>query len=386
MKICYICPKFYTGEVPFYEYTQGLAQLGHEVHALVSGREGEPRFGQVGGVTVERIAPDLSASHQNFRFSFLQFLNASLQAVDQQDDWDIINVRNLPGASMLPRLSKNRRDSIWVLEIQSPPLHTGWRTTISNYRIRLDSRAFATTLVHDQDVAEDIFGAENDSFVELPIGADFDHFCPGSNPELRQELGIAPSDVAIIYTGTIKPIRRLHRVIQALQMALQSVPNLHLMIVGEGIDVPRLQELAESLGVASRVHFLGLYSYEEMPTAMHAADIGLGYVPMDPWFDKAPVLKTMESLAAGLPTIATATRGNERYIVDGVNGMLVGDMPEDLAPAFVQLATDKDLRTQFSNGREFIDGYQWTRIVSDILNPTYERLAAAANTAKNTQR
>jgi glycosyltransferase involved in cell wall biosynthesis len=165
--------------------------------------------------------------------------------------------------------------------------------------------------------------------------------------------------------------------VQALQLALQASPNLHLLIVGEGVDVPRLRETAESLGIASRVHFLGLVSYDEVPAAMHAADVGLGYVPLDPWFDKAPVLKTMESLACGLPTIATATHGNQRYIKDGVNGLLVKDMPDDLAAAMVKIASDAELRARFRNGRELIGAYEWRRIVGDILNPTYERLVSA---------
>jgi glycosyltransferase involved in cell wall biosynthesis len=375
VKICYICPKFYMGEVPFFEYTQGLARLGHEVQALVTRRDGELRSEQVGGVMVERIAPDYSASNQNFRFSFLQFLSAAHEALDQHNDWDLINVRNLPGAALLPLFSKNRK-SVWVLEIQSPPLHGGWRSTMSKFRIRLDAKPFATTLVHEQRVAEDIFGADNGRFVELPIGVDFDHFRPGKNPELRQSLSINQDEIVFIYTGTIKPIRRLHRVIEALQLALETLPDLYLMIIGEGIDVPRLKEITQVLGIASRVHFLGLVSYEDMPAVMHAADIGLGYVPRDSWFDKAPVLKTMESLASGLPTIATATSGNQKYIVDGINGLLVDDTPDDLAAAMIRLAGDKELRKQFSNGREHIRAYQWERIVVDILNPTYERLTA----------
>jgi glycosyltransferase involved in cell wall biosynthesis len=378
MKICYILPKFYGGEVPFFEYTQGLARHGHEVHALVTGREGEPRFEQVGNVQVERIAPDQSVSNQDFRFSFLQFLLDARQALDRQNGWDLINLRNLPGASMLPRFSRNRQSSVWVLEIQSPPLHGGWRSTISSYRIRLDARSFATTLVHAQEVAQDIFGSNSDRFVELPIGVDFDHFCPGKNPVLREKLGINPNEIVFIYTGTIRPIRRLHRVVLAFHLALQSVPNSHLLLVGEGHDVPRLKELAQSLGIASQVHFIGLVSYENMPAIMHASDISLGYVPQDPWFDKAPVLKTMEALACGLPTIATATQGNQKYITDGVNGILSGDMPDALASAMVKLASDQSLRARYSNGRKYIDSYQWKRIVNDILNPTYERLVTEA--------
>jgi glycosyltransferase involved in cell wall biosynthesis len=376
VKICYICPHFYSGEVPFFEYTQGLAKLGHEVHAIVTGREDEPQSEQVGGVMVERIAADRSETHTSFQLSFLQFLTDAQHSVDRQHDWDVINIRNLPGASLLPRVYNRDQTCSWVLEIQSPPLHKGWRSTISNYRIRLEARSFATTLVHAQEVAEDIFGSDNGRFVELPIGVDFDHFRPGKNPAMRQKLGIESDEIVFIYSGTIKPVRQLHRVIQAFQQVIQDAHNSHLIIVGEGMDVPRLQHITNSLNLASRVHFLGLVPYADMPSVMQAADIGLGYVPIVPWFDKAPVLKTMESLASGLPTIATATKGNQAYIKDGVDGLLVDDTPEALANAMITLAKSSELRSKFSNGRQAIDEYQWTRIVADILQPTYQQIVA----------
>ena len=385
MKICYICPIFYGGAVPFYEYTQGLAALGHEVHAIVTGQAGEIPFEQVGGVTVERISSDNTASKQSFRFSFFEFLLGAYRVLEGPNKWDIINVRNFPGVSLLPMFQRNQKAAKWVLEIMSPPLHTSWRSTLSEYRIRLESLSFATSLVHAQEVAEDIFGPGDGRFVELPIGVDFDHFSPGKNPDLRQRLGIRPEEILLIYTGTIMPIRQLDQLLLGFHQAQQAINNLHLLFVGDGTAVPQLQEMASALGIASRVHFQGMVSYDEMPAYMHAADIGLGYVPIVPWYDKAPVLKTMESLASGLPTIATATQGNQKYIKDGVNGLLVKDNPSDLASAMMRLASDQSLREQFSNGRDFIKAYQWKNIVADILNPTYESLMSGIHIATETQ-
>jgi glycosyltransferase involved in cell wall biosynthesis len=185
-----------------------------------------------------------------------------------------------------------------------------------------------------------------------------------------------PDEILFIYTGSIMPIRQLDKLLHGFSLAQRAEKNLHLLFVGTGLAMAQLKELATTLDVDSRVHFAGLVAYEEIPGYMHAADIGLGYVPMVTSFDKAPVLKTMESLASGLPTIATATLGNQLYIKDGVNGLLVQDTPEALAQAMCKLATNATLRSQFENGREFIDAYQWQRIVGDVLNPTYERLIA----------
>lgn len=374
MKIGYICPKFYAGEIPLYEYTQGLAALGCEVHAIVTGRPGEAARERVGGVWVERVAPDLSASNEHFRFAFIAFLRAAMAAVGRSADWDVVNVRNLPGAAALP-LRYGRHARAWVLEIQSPPLHSGWRAALSNYRVRLESRAFATTLVHAQSVAEEIFGGDNGRFVELPIGVDLAHFKPGRNAALRATLGVAPDDILLIYTGAIKPIRTLDRLILAFAQAQETLGNLHLLFVGEGSDLPRLHGMAAAQPWGERVHFAGLVSYEAMPAYMQAADIGLGYVPVVPWFDKAPVLKTMESLASGLPTVATATQGNRAYIEHGVSGFLVADTPPAIAEAVVTLARDEPLRrTLGRNGRQAMNAYRWSHIVENILLPTYSAL------------
>jgi len=155
-----------------------------------------------------------------------------------------------------------------------------------------------------------------------------------------------------------------------------SLAHLHLVIVGDGTDLPRLRALADDMDITERVHFQGYVPYARMPAYMQAADIGLCYVPVTPWYDKAPVLKTMESMASGLPTIATATQGNRAYIKNEENGLLVEDSPDDLAAAIVRLCHCDALRHRCAeNGRDSIRAYDWHRIVEDILLPTYIELS-----------
>jgi glycosyltransferase involved in cell wall biosynthesis len=290
-----------------------------------------------------------------------------------KQEWDLVNVRNLPAASAVPLWNRHKKTA-WILEIQSPPLHGGLRATFSKYRTRLDALAFHHTLVHSQAVLEDYFGHGRRNVSELPIGVDFEHFRPGQAPELRASLGYQPHHTIFLYSGVISPKRTLHKLIEAFEIAHHQLPDLRFMFLGEGSDVPHLQQLTHEKGLAEYITFLGYIPYQKMPEYMRVADIGLAYVPVVSWFNKAPVLKTMESIAAGLPTIATATQGNHAYIQHGHNGFLVEDNPNALAQAMIQLAQDKALQEQFRRGRQDILKYNWPDIVDNFLYPTYLRV------------
>ncbi len=369
MKIGYIYPSFYPGNVPFYVHTQKLAELGCQVHAIAIRREDERPHEIIGQVQVERVPTRLTPDDR-YRSSFASFLLSAHHVLSQDNDWDIIHVANIPGSSLLPLLAQ-RNEYGWVLDIRSPPLHKKSRALISKLRIRLESRAFDETFAHSLAVGEAIFGLGSTRFVELPIGVDFDHFRPGTNTEVRLRLGVAPDQKILIYTGVIRPKRRLDKLLAGFQQADQQVGGLHLLVVGEGPDRQRLQDLAQEMGIAERVHFVGVVPYDQMPRYLWAADIGLGYVPMTPMFDKAPVLKTLESLAAGLPTIATATEGNQAYITNRRNGLLVEDSPEAIADGITELCRNDDLYRKLANAGASIREYDWARIVEDVLLSTY---------------
>ena len=223
-----------------------------------------------------------------------------------------------------------------------------------------------------------IFG-DNRQFEEVPIGVDLEHFAPGRNVQLRSKLGLSDDDLVALYVGTISKQRSLWNMLEAFAKAADQVSNLHLLVLGwpEHAWLTEMQPHIHEFGLADKVHYCGYRPYSDMPQYFQAADIGLGFVPITPWYDKAPVLKTMEYLAAGLPVVATATEGNALYITHEENGLLVGDTPEAFAAGIVKVATDSSLRNRFKGAaRESIRPYSWQTIVSDKLLPAYERALA----------
>lgn len=370
MKICYIQQGFYPENVPFYVHTQLLAALECEVHAIARRRPGELQEETVNQVQVHRL---LECSTQTYlsKSSTYRFLQAARHVLSDLDDISIVHINNFFGASLLP-ITNRKKGSKWVLDIRSPALHGRWRSTLSNFRTRQESRIFDATMVHAKAVGVDIFGEDESQFVELPIGVDFSHFKPGRNHELRKRLKIQKDDWALIYSGKISVLRQLDNLLKGFHQAHLRLGRLHLIMVGTGDNVEHLKELSKRLAIEERVHFIGFIPYPEMPSILQAADIGLGYVPQTPWYDKAPVLKTLESLATGLPTIATATQGNSEYITNRENGLLVMDSPDEIADSISDLITDVALQKKFQSvARISIEHFNFVEIVRNILYKTY---------------
>ncbi len=82
--------------------------------------------------------------------------------------------------------------------------------------------------------------------------------------------------------------------------ALEQVPIAHLVCVGDGELRDGLRALGDSLGVSSRVHWMGERSAEEVGELLQAADI---FVFPSLWegFGLAPI----EAASVGLPLIVS---------------------------------------------------------------------------------
>ena len=90
-----------------------------------------------------------------------------------------------------------------------------------------------------------------------------------------------------------------------------------------------------------------------------------------------PPLKTVEYLAAGLPTVATDTLGNRTFVQHGINGVLCGDSAKEYGQSLAALAQDESgyMRMQ-QMARSSVDTYDWRAIVQNRLIPAYYQILA----------
>lgn len=135
-----------------------------------------------------------------------------------------------------------------------------------------------------------------------------------SQAEARAALGWQPEGRYLLSVGRLIALKGVHYLIQALD----AVPDVRLMVAGDGDWLPHLRALAEACGVAERVQFLGKLPHAKIPLLMRAADYLALYSSTEGLSHTL-----LEALHVGTPVIASHRGGNPEVVQHGVNGLLV---------------------------------------------------------------
>jgi glycosyltransferase involved in cell wall biosynthesis len=211
--------------------------------------------------------------------------------------------------------------------------------------------------------------------------------CRDEVRELEQ-LGLAPGRATVIPCGvdlelfpaTPAPRHDRHHVLVIGRLvmrkgvgnvleALAELPDAELTVAGgprrraleADPEAIRLMRLADDLGIADRVRFLGGVSREEVPRLMAAADV----VVSVPWYEPFGIVP-LEAMASGRPVLGSAVGGLLDTVLPGVTGELVPPRRPDLLAAMLRrLLDDPDRRRELGRaGRERVEThYSWDHVV-----------------------
>ena len=155
-------------------------------------------------------------------------------------------------------------------------------------------------------------------------GLDQDKFIPIDRVAAKRALGV--SGPLFITTGAMIKRKNQDLVIRAMA----SFPEAQLMIAGKGEEEQNYRALANQLGVANRVRFLGSVPHDELPHLTAAADIAI-LVSSSEGLANAWV----EALSCGTPVIISEA-GGARELVKGPSA---GRVVDQTVEAIVEAAT-----------------------------------------------
>jgi phosphatidyl-myo-inositol dimannoside synthase len=170
---------------------------------------------------------------------------------------------------------------------------------------------------------------------------------PFSFPRGRIVLTVGRWDAAEAYKG-------IDNLIRALPSLLDDVPDVHLVAIGNGSDLPRLMQLAHQCGVVERVHFHPFLYPKELWSAYDFC-----HVFALPSRGEGFGLVFLEAMAHAKPVIGGAHGGTPEVVEDGVDGYLVqhGDVGQ-LVDRLRRLLTNESLRCQMgAQGRQRVLKY-----------------------------
>lgn len=154
----------------------------------------------------------------------------------------------------------------------------------------------------------------------------------------RSSLRIDPDETVLLHVGRLHRQKGVDLVIRALPRVLERVPDLRLVLVGEGDLRSSLEELAREEGVAERVRFEGPVA--DVAPYLAAADV---FVFPSRW--EAFGLALLEAMAVGLPAVAAPVGGITEVASEETAVLPLLRHPRTWADAIVELVRDEPRRS-----------------------------------------
>jgi len=186
-------------------------------------------------------------------------------------------------------------------------------------------------------------GIDLDQYENTPVDSD-----------VRRSYGIPDNAPLVMMLSRLVPKKGIEDLLQAAALILTRNPDVYFMIVGsqliqmngqyvsDAVYPQQLMDMTTSLGIADRVVFAG--HRNDIPALLSEASVGVL-----PSHSEGLSNALLESMAAGLPLVATRVGGNPELVHDGVNGLLVPlQNPEALAQALLTIINDPELARRFS--------------------------------------
>lgn len=204
---------------------------------------------------------------------------------------------------------------------------------------------------------------------------DFDRFESSvtDRVSIRERLDL-PGQVPVLGTiGSLVKLKGYDTLLNGLSYILQTFNDVYLIIIGDGPERARLESLARELDVQERVRFMGAHTHVEQ--IMPAFDLFVS----SSLVEGLPTV-ILESIAAGIPVIATDIPGNKEVIEDGVTGRLVPpEDPQALTAAIVDALRSPDLtQVMARNARQIADSRFAIRTIAAQYVTLFQRLMGEA--------
>jgi glycosyltransferase involved in cell wall biosynthesis len=236
-------------------------------------------------------------------------------------------------------------------------------------RLRAMASSFSAFVCLSDDVAQELrsHGVGEERLRQIPNGVDVECFRPADPEERKLErarLGLPADGPVALYTGRFAPVKQLDQLI----LAVSKVPELSLIMVGEGSEEDRLRGLVADLGLDDRVSMLP--SVTDPAPLYRAADFYASTSATEGMSNSV-----LEAMASGLPVVAMTASGMGE-LVSQATGLLVpnGDVAA-LAAALGDLALEPERRSSLgSAARDLVAQRYSLGFVADCLRDLYEEV------------
>lgn len=334
---------------------QGLAKRGHTVGIIAASPTGKRDIEFEGDVTVYRTRAVVFPFYQNIRISLAPQVEVRRIVKDFKPDamhtqlllgigqatMRMSERYNIPMVSTSHAMPENLMDNLKRLSAFSKPI---------NYMLRDYGRRFhnrADIITSPTQSALDGFGKHAEK-LKKPVhvisnGIDLSVFKPGTmSDELYQKYHLPKDKPLLVYIGRLDAEKHLDVVVHAVAKVLEQI-DVHLLLVGYGLEENALKQMVVDLGIEHNVTFGGFVPEEDKIELVKAGALFVMASPAE-----LQCISALEAMAAGMPMVGVNAGALPELCQDGRNGYLFElDDDDQAADNIVKLLRDDKTREKF---------------------------------------
>jgi len=357
------------------EISKRLVKKGHSVYVLTRASP-KSNDGTINGVKVHHFN---IRQNNDAAYLFSSIVNSLRQftRLASKINFDIINFHQ-PLSALSVSLSKPAKNipkiytfhSSWPREYEVRRKKRGLGFFARKYIERLVLDRSQQVLVLSEFSKQEIVSVHklgNKNIEVIHGGVDTGRFKPCKDKELLlDKLNIPPDKFLLFTVRNLVPRMGLENLIDAIAIVVKKMPNIMLVIAGEGFLKPQLKSKVSSLNLNNHIKFAGFIDDDMLPLYYQASDIfvlptreleGFGLV-------------TLEALSCGLPVLGTPVGGTKEILGKLDQDLLFkGIDAVSMAEKILLFLSSKDLALLGQACRDFVvANYSWDRMSLEYEN------------------
>lgn len=211
------------------------------------------------------------------------------------------------------------------LRTHRPVVGLSWGFDLIEARTRGDDLSWLTDLtglvvdsLATTRIAQEA-GVPSDRITVIPWGVDQDLFRPDGPAATPEDFGLPRESRLIVTLRAHEPRYRNSDVVRAFADLASKDPSIALILGHSGSQTSALRQLAEDLGVAERVRFLGTLAETDLPPLLRAAHVYVTASEVD-----GTSVTLLQAMACGAPVVASDSEGNRAWVEESQTGRLFG--------------------------------------------------------------
>lgn len=223
---------------------------------------------------------------------------------------------------------------------------TSWKRQVIRARNRIMTAPLVRVIAVSDYIKTQLIegGIPTGKIVVRHLGIDRNRFQPDATARARwaEKFSIAPDEIILSTVSYLRPIKNPEIIVRACGLLAQRGVKARLFVGGDGELLEELKQLSRDLGIADKVHWLGLV--QDPASLMQASDLFLLAT-----VGEAFGLVLAEAMACGVPVVGSRSGSLPEVVADGVTGLLATPLdPKAFADQIELLARNPDERKRMA--------------------------------------